>query len=426
MKEIDRLKALGIAPADIMLPMEGADMTRWPVIACDQYTSEPGYWEKVDAFVGGSPSTLRLIIPETYLETPKGAVMQRGVIDSMKKYLDDGLFRTVPQSFVYVERSTPHAALRRGLVTAFDLDKYDFTPGNQMPIRATEGTILNRLPPRMDVRRRAELECPHIMVLIDDPDCSVIEPLAKKKDGLDKLYDAGLMFGAGRAAGYRVDGQEGFARIASALEALAARGGMLFAVGDGNHSLATAKACWDELKGGLTDEERETHPMRYAMAELVNLHDAGLSFHPIHRVVFNADPVELVALLLWEMNKKGWSASMGAEPGSAQSIEYVCSEDKGFINVAHPPSPVDAGTLQQALDAVLATIPDASVDYVHGDAAAVCLGIKPGNMAFLLKGMEKTDLFPTVEKLGILPRKAFSMGEADEKRFYLECRRIKA
>lgn len=424
MDDLKRLKALGISPADILLPRAGADMTRWAVIACDQYTSEPEYWEKADTFVGTSPSALRLIIPEAYLGKPAGVELEKSVSQMMDEYLSGGVFREAPGSFVYVERSTPNAALRRGLVAAFDLEQYDFTPGNRMPMRATEGTILKRLPPRVAVRGRASLECPHVMVLVDDPGRSVIEPLETWKDDLEKLYDFELMAGAGSIRGFRV-GEERFAGIADALQKLSAGGGMLFAVGDGNHSLAAAKAFWDDLKQGLTAEERETHPARWALAELVNIHDEGLSFHAIHRVVFNADPVELVALLLWEMNKQGWHASMTGEPAGEQSVEYVCSEDKGYINIASPATPVAAGTLQQALDAVLEKLPEATIDYVHGDDTAATLGLKPGNTAFLLPAMDKSELFPAVERLGVLPRKAFSMGEADEKRFYLECRRIK-
>jgi hypothetical protein len=424
MNEIDRLKALGIAPADILLPKEGTDVSRWAVIACDQYTSEPHYWEKADSIVGESPSTLRLIIPEAYLETPKGAQLQQGITVAMDKYLAGGIFREVPQSFVYVERSTPHAAVRRGLVAAFDLDQYDFAPGNTMPIRATEGTILKRLPPRVAVRKQAALECPHIMILIDDPNKSVIEPVASAKGSMEPLYSTDLMLGAGSISGWRVDNSEQFAAIASALEKLNERGGMLFAVGDGNHSLATAKACWDDLKPSLSKEERENHPARWALAELVNIHDDGLAFHPIHRVVFHVDPADLLAELLWEMNKRGWVASMGKAESGKQSIAWTCPEDHGFINLSNPACPLAAGSLQEALDTVLAGLPEASVDYVHGDAAAVCLGQKEGNMAFLLKAMDKSELFPAVEKIGILPRKAFSMGEADEKRFYLECHKI--
>ena len=442
MSETKRLQALGIAPADILLPREGIDMRRWAAIACDQYSSEPDYWDRAFAFVGDSPSALKLIIPEAYLETPRGEAMQQSTIDEMDACLVAGVLREIPESFVYVERRTPHAECRRGLVAAFDLDKYDFAPGNPMPIRATEGTILARIPPRMAVRRRAALECPHVMILIDDPGRTVIEPLAQQKDAMERLYATELMAGAGGVSGWRVHGDERFAAIAGALEALAAINegkdpplatrppinggkGMLFAVGDGNHSLATAKACWEELKPGLTEAEREIHPARWALAELVNLHDQGLAFHPIHRVVFHADPVELVALLLWEMNKRGWKATMGAEPAGGQSIEYSCALDHGWINVAASACPLATGTLQQALDAVLPLVAGATVDYVHGAAAAVALGHREGNTAFLLQAMDKAELFPAVKRLGVLPRKAFSMGEADEKRFYLECRRIR-
>jgi hypothetical protein len=424
MKEIERLKALGIAPADILLPVEGMDLTHWAVIACDQYTSAPGYWEEVNRFVGAAPSALRLIIPEAWLETPRGEALQTGTVETMQGYISGGVFRNAPQSFVYVERSTPFTTLRRGLVAAFDLEKYDFTPGNRMPIRATEGTILKRLPPRVAIRRKAALECPHIMILLDDPQHTVIEPLAQKKAGMDKLYDTELMAGAGHVSGWRVDKAMEFGRIAGALEKLNAQGGMLFAMGDGNHSLATAKAWWDELKQGLSAEERETHPARWALAELVNLHDDGLTFHPIHRVAFNVDAAELLAQLFWNMNQRGWGASMGKEQSGAQSIEWRCAGDCGFINITKPGSPLAVGSLQEALDHVLPGMPEARLDYVHGDESAEALGEQNGNMAFLLKAMNKNDLFPAVEKLGVLPRKAFSMGEAPEKRFYLECRKI--
>ena len=425
MSALDTLKAVGMMPADILLPQEGTDMQRWAVIACDQYTSQSDYWEKAEEFVGGAPSALRLIIPEVYLESEKGRALQESTVREMGEYLTDGILRTLPQSFIYVERITPYAPMRRGLVAAFDLDKYDFTPGNSMPIRATEGTILKRLPPRMAVRRQAELELPHIMILIDDPDGTVIEPLGAVKHTLEQAYDTDLMLGAGHVAGWRVHGEPELARIAAALTALNKPGAMLFAVGDGNHSLATAKACWEEIKPSLSEAERENHPARWALAELVNVHDAGLEFHPIHRVVFGADAAGLIAALLWEMNKRGWAASMGAEPTCAQSIEYVCEGSTGYLNIGNPMCPLAAGSLQQALDAVLEGMPEASIDYVHGDEAAEALGRQPGNTAFLLGVMDKAELFPAVERMGVLPRKAFSMGEADEKRFYMECRRIR-
>jgi len=424
MQEIDRLKALGIAPADVLLPREGIDLERWAVIACDQFTSQPGYWEEVNRFVAGSPSTLRMIIPEAWLETPRGDALQTGIIGAMQAYLSAGAFKTVPESFVYVERGTPFTDLRRGLVAAFDLEKYDFEPGNQKPIRATEGTIVKRLPPRVAIRRKAPLECPHIMILLDDPAHTVIEPLSGQKAGLEKLYETDLMAGSGHIEGWKVDSAKEFGRIATALEKLNERGGMLFAMGDGNHSMASAKAWWDELKQTLSPAERETHPARWALAELVNLHDDGLVFHPIHRVVFHVDPADLLAELLWDMNRVGWGASMAKEEGGAQSIGWRCEGDSGFINIANPACLLASGSLQEALDRVLPQIEGAVLDYVHGGESASALGEQPGNMAFLLQAMDKGELFPAVEKMGVLPRKAFSMGEAQEKRFYLECRKI--
>ena len=421
----ERFAGLGIAPADLLVPAEGVDMGRWPVIACDQYSSQADYWERADAFVGDMPSTLRLIIPEVYLETPKGHALQELTVQTMDVYRREGVFRTLERSFLYLERTTPHG-LRRGLMAAFDLEKYDYTPGNRMPIRATEGTIVNRLPPRIAVRRRAALECPHIMILIDDPIDAVLGPLTAGRAGLEPVYDTELMLGGGHIAGWRV-GADRWETLAASLEGLCPEGGLRFAVGDGNHSLATAKAYWDEIKGTLTEEERQKHPARWALAELVNVHDAGLTFHPIHRVVFGVDDAALLATVLWEMNRRGWGAVLGDGPdeNATQSVRYACAGGEGWIHLKTPTCPLAVGSLQEALEAVLTAEPQATVDYVHGDEAATTLGCQPGNLAFLLTGMDKGDLFPAVEKLGVLPKKAFSMGEADEKRFYLECRAIR-
>jgi hypothetical protein len=342
----------------------------------------------------------------------------------MEHYLRDDVFTTAKDSLIYVERSTPYAPLRRGLVGALDLELYDYAPGATSPIRATEGTILHRLPPRMAVRRRAALECPHIMVLIDDPAAAAIEPLTAAKAAMEKLYEGDLMLNGGHIAGWRV-GEAQWGGIADALQALVSKGAMTYAVGDGNHSLATAKACWEEIKPGLAPQQQGNHPARWALVELVNVHDAGLTFHPIHRVAFHVDPAALLAALLWHMNEQGWQAALGAQD-APQTIEYVCEGGSGVIGIQSSPHPMAAGTLQAALDAVLQEMPDATLDYVHGDDAARALGAQSGNMAFLLSALDKGSLFPMVERLGALPRKAFSMGEADEKRFYLECRAIRA
>lgn len=416
-----RLEALGFAPADILLPKGSID--RWAVIACDQYSSQPEYWHRANELVGGEPSTLKLIIPEAFLEEPDIAERQRSCADAMGDYLHGDVFRVAAQSMVYVERSTPCVKLRRGLVGALDLELYDYNAGSTTPIRATEGTILHRLPPRVAVRRHAPLECPHIMVLIDDPAATVVEPLTARKHEMATLYEGDLMQGAGHIAGYRVDEKQ-FGSIADAIQTLKAKGGMTYAVGDGNHSLATAKACWEELKSTLSAEARQTHPARWALVELVNVHDAGLQFHPIHRVVFHVDDAALLAALLWHMNELGWAAAVGDED-APQTFEYACEGGCGVVGVRNSPHPMAVGTLQAALDAVLKEMPGATLDYVHGDDTAQEMGRRAGNMAFLLEPLDKGSLFPMVERLGALPRKAFSMGEADEKRFYLECRAIR-
>lgn len=413
----DAFHGLGIAPCDILLPQPHVDMTRWAVIACDQYTSQPQYWRDVASVVADAPSTLRMMVPEIYLDTPDADALQRGAVDAMQAYWQKGLFRQLTHSFVYLERTTPYAPLRRGLVAAMDLEQYAYTPGSPALIRATEGTIVERLPPRMAVRRRARLECPHIMILIDDPAGLVIEPLAAHKAACPVAYDFDLMARSGHITGYQVRDDALFAQIAGGLRALKDRGGMLYAVGDGNHSLAAAKACWDELKTTLSTAQQQNHPARYALAELVNLHDEGLHFHPIHRVLFNI-PEDFYAQLC---------ARMGARAGAGgkHTFTYLEHGRQQVLSVDTPANPLDAGTLQQALDALLEQYPALRIDYVHGDTAARQLAAQAGNAGILLGAMDKHSLFPAVQQLGALPRKTFSMGEAPEKRFYLECRAIR-
>lgn len=408
---------LGISPCDILLPQKWVDMTRWAVIACDQYTSQQSYWDEAEALVGDAPSTLRMIVPEIYLDMPKAGALQSQAVKVMEDYMRRGLFRRLESSFIYLERATPYAPLRRGLVVAMDLEQYDYNAGSQTLIRATEGTILKRLPPRMEVRRRALLECPHIMILIDDPEGLVIEKTAQYKAACAVEYDFDLMAGAGHVTGYRVHNDAIFDQIARSLRKLKDRGGMLYAMGDGNHSLATAKACWEELKKTLPPEQRENHPARYALAELVNLHDEGLHFHPIHRVLFGV-PEDFQARLC---------AQMGAREGTGGKHTFLSIHNgrETLLSVDNPQNPIDVGTLQDALDAMLEKMPGARIDYVHGESAVRELAARPGNAGILLNAMDKYSLFPAVEQLGTLPRKTFSMGEAPEKRFYLECRAIR-
>lgn len=407
-------EGLGIRPCDILLP-RGVDMRRWAVVACDQFTAQRDYWDAVEEYVGNAPSALHMIVPEIDLDTDKGRAQEARAARMMADYCGQGLFTAVENSFIYVRRQTPHAPLRQGLVVALDLEAYDYAPGSRSLTRATEGTIIERLPPRMAVRRRACLELPHIMVLIDDPDATVIEPLAHMADE-DALYDFDLMMASGHISGYRVQGDEPFARVAGALRALKQDGRMLYAMGDGNHSLAAARACWEELKPTLSPLEREDHPARWALVELVNLHDDGLVFHPIHRVIYGVDDQFLPRLM----------QAMHARPGTGSGHSFTCIQNglETALTVDAPTNPIDVGTLQDALDAVIAAMPGATVDYVHGADVVRQVAGKPGNAGVLLGAMDKSALFPAVEKLGALPRKTFSMGEACEKRFYLESRRI--
>ena len=419
---------VGFSAADILLPKH-VDMTRWSVIACDQYTSQPDYWERAAQMVGSSPSTLHLVLPEVYLEQDDVGRRIAQINASMRAYLDSGLFYVLNDSYVYVERTVAPGRVRRGLVGKIDLEQYDYSADSRSLVRPTEGTVESRLPPRMRVREQAPLESPHIMVLIDDALHTVIEPLQKQKNAMEPLYDFDLMADGGHIAGWRVAGDL-CAQVDAAMLFLLSgqqccRGvcrecapPMLIAVGDGNHSLATAKACWEKIKPALSERERRVHPARYsryALAELVNLHDGALAFEPIHRVLFDVDPNSVLDALQKQLG--------ACADGQGQVFTYAAGGRTGRLVVANPPSPLAAGTLQGFIDGYLAAH-GGTVDYIHGDDVVMELSKKPGAIGFLLPAMEKSQLFPAVREGGALPRKTFSMGHAYEKRFYLECRKI--
>ncbi len=421
----DTCRFPGFGPADILVP-QGCDLRLWSVVACDQYTSEPAYWEQVERLVGGAPSALRLTLPEIYL---KGDVSERiGAIGrAMRDYLNRGLFAAHPDSMVLVERTLSSGRVRRGLVGAVDLEAYDYNRGAQSPVRATEGTVLERIPPRVRVRENAPLELPHVMLLADDPGRTVLEPLAERAAEFPLLYDFDLMQGGGHIAGRLIAGQalRGVSRALSALArpdvfsekyGVSGKAPLVFAVGDGNHSLATAKACWEQVKKTLP--AGASHPARYALAELVNLHDPALEFEPIHRVVFGVEPERLLTEF------KAFYPCAAEEKAAGQRIGYVHAGGRGVLTVPNPPCNLAVGTLQNFLDACLKEH-GGRVDYIHGDGVAEQLGAQPGNVGFLLPAMEKSDLFKTVVLEGALPRKTFSMGNACDKRFYLEARRIR-
>ena len=418
----------GFGPADILLP-QNCDLTKWSVVACDQYTSQNDYWERVAQTVGDAPSTLKLILPESQLEDGHFEEHIADINRTMDEYLDEGLFRTLPNALIYVERWLDNKKLRRGLMGVVDLECYDYNAGSSSLIRATEGTVITRLPPRVAVRRNASLELPHIMVLVDDPDKRLIEHLTYETDRMEEVYDFDLMERGGHITGYLLP-EDLQADVCEILNTLArphdfarkydAKGKpvLLFAIGDGNHSLAAAKAAYEEKKQNTPQEQWADLPSRYALVELVNLHDESLEFEPIHRVCFDVDADELMKDFL--------AAYPGAHygDGDGHTITYVFDTEVGKITIPKPTAQLPVGTLQEVLDQWMQTH-SGRIDYVHGDDVTWELGRKPGNIGFLLPAMGKDELFKTVIFDGALPRKTFSMGEAHYKRFYLEARKIK-
>lgn len=397
-----------VTSTDILLP-RAEDMGAWSVIACDQFTSEPEYWAAAEARAAEKPSTLSLMLPEAWLHTARADGADGRIADTMRRYLAEGVFQTVPDSFIYVERTLSDGRVRCGLVAALDLEQYDFTGTQRASVRSTEGTVEERLPPRVNIRRGAPLEMPHTLLLMDDRTDSVLSLAEKAKDTLEKVYDFDLMLGGGHIAGWRVSG-ETKAAVQSALDALdnaalqrekygdaAENGKLTFAVGDGNHSLAAAKRFWEEKRETLPENERETDPARFALVEIENIHEPSLDFEPIHRVLFDTDTSAFAAKFTarrteWEAEDK----TLGERVAAAESFcrAYIAAHG-GYI------------------------------DYIHGDDTARSLGEKPNCAAVLLPPVEKSGLFLSVLKNGALPKKSFSMGNARDKRYYLECRKIR-
>ena len=404
-----------ITPADILLPAS-VDMTKWSVVACDQYTSQPEYWKRVADFIGDAPSTCKIVFPEVYLETADTDKTISKINRTMEEYL--------PKMFVYenavilVKRTFPSGLVRTGIVAAVDLEEYDFNKGATSPIRATEGTVLERIPPRVRVRENAPLESPHVMLLINDKEKTIIESAAKDTSGYKCVYNFDLMENGGHIEGYLLDTATADS-ITYKLNSLteSADAPLVFAVGDGNHSLATAKTCYENIKKTLSPEKALVHPSRYALVEVVNLHEDSLVFEPIHRVVFDCDPHVLITAFqeFYQNNNSSYPA---------QSFEIHYEGKCETVTIDAPSSNLEVGTLQNFLNEYQKTSP-LKVDYVHGDNVTRELGNKKGNIGFILPPMPKSALFETVIKDGVLPRKTFSMGEAHEKRFYLECRKIK-
>lgn len=405
-------------PADILLP-SGADWEKWAVIACDQYTSQPEYWEKVKALVGSAPSSLNIVYPEVYLS--EGAARTERICAAMRDYLDRGVLReAVRGGYILVERETEQGT-RLGLIGVIDLEEYDFTPGSRARIRATEGTVLSRIPPRVRIRENAPLECPHVMLLLDDAKRELIEPIAARSAELRKLYDFDLMLGGGHVRGYALEGETAAvaSRTIRAMEA--ERGDFFLAAGDGNHSLATAKTCWENIKTKLSAAETERHPARYTLVEVVNLHDESLVFEPIHRIIRGAELNTLTAEFRSYLDSEGMSAESG---GEIVLFDARGGREALSIRGLNGRLPVDA--LQRFLDGFIEQNPELSIDYIHGAESVAELVRDRGAVGILLNSIDKHALFPAIAAGGALPRKTFSIGKADEKRFYIECRRIEA
>ena len=419
--------------ADILLPAAGVPLDPWACIAVDQFTSQPEYWQRAEHLADGKPSTLHIVLPEAYLGTPQEAERLESIRRTMEEYRKSVLTRKV-HGYVYVERTQMDGTVRQGLVGAVDLDAYDYAKGSKPAIRPSESTVVERIPPRLKVRRGATLETPHVMMLADDADCTLIEPIGLIKNQLPPLYDGELMLGGGHLRGWAVEDPALIAGIDAALAALsdpaafarrwpAAKGQqpMVLAVGDGNHSLATAKAYWEELKPTLSEEQRRTHPARWCLAEVCNVHSPAIEIEPIHRVVFGVGAKELYAALdAWDQ-QQGSSTTM-----SDQRLRLADAHGESAVALANPPAPLTVGSVEAFLADFLPAHPGVTVDYIHGESTALALASDPAKpaTAILLPDFAKADLFKGVVLGGVLPRKTFSMGHAEEKRYYVECRKI--
>ncbi len=420
----------------LLLPRADVPLETWAVIACDQFTSQPEYWEEVRRGVGAAPSSLHLVFPEIYLDSANREEVITGINQRMQEYLADGVLVEQRPGFMLVERNVGRASTRKGLIVALDLEQYDYRDGTQKLIRTTEGTDESRLPPRIQVRQEASLETPHIMVLIDDPQRTVIEPLFLKD--LEEAYDVELMLGGGRVRGWRVDDGQLIDEVATHIACLS-RGEppMAYAMGDGNHSFATARAVWEQLKAEAEDESLVmNHPARHAIVELVNVHDEGLEFAPIHRAVFGVEVDDLLAELEANCAGLGFSrqtfpdrdawetACQQAAASEGHHIPYINGAERGLFSIAKPDFQLEVASLQVFLDRYLDAHSLASLDYIHGEEALEKLAAAPASIGFFLPVMDKHDLFETIVIDGATPRKTFSLGEAEEKRYYLECRRL--
>lgn len=402
-----------IRSCDILVP-NNCDHQKWSVVACDQFTSERGYWKKLEDFVGGADSTLKLIFPEAYLEDSDKDERIDNINRTMKEYLDGGVFKTLKDSFIVCKRTTASGISRLGIVLAVDLEDYCFTHPSNAYIRSTEGVVLDRIPPRLKIRQDAPVELPHIMLLIDDRKHSVIEPIWAAREGLEKVYDFDLNMGGGHLEGYRIDSQiviDEFGKYVDSVQDLYGTGknDFIFAVGDGNHSLATAQAHWNRIKEGLTDAQKAVHPARFALCEVENLHDDGIVFEPIHRFVFGVGE-DFIRYM--QANLSGEKEVKAFDKNGEYVLKVDCIGAKAIKDI------------QSAIDEYLKAH-GGTVDYIHGIEHLKDVASRNDGVAIAMPKIAKEELFDYVLKNGTLCRKAFSMGEAEEKRYYFEAKKIK-
>jgi len=402
--------------AKILLPKQEIDLEKWAVIACDQYTSQPEYWEQVKKEVGDTPSTLKLILPEVYIEDNKDYL--QNIHKNMKEYQEQGILENTDEKrLILVERIT-ESGIRLGIIGQIDLEQYDYSKGNNAFIRATEETVVSRIPPRIEIRRNACLELPHIMLLYDDNEQQIIEPLYEKVKSRSTIYDFELMLGGGRIKGYEIAGEEAL-EITELFEKKKEQSkGLLFAVGDGNHSLATAKACWNEIRSGLTASERENHPARYALVEVVNLFDSSMQFEPIHRVLFHAELEDFIDYLKTELEKQEIVLSEGKD------IVFISKNKSYGFSMENYGNKLMIDILQKVIDSYISQNFKVDVDYIHGEDNLRKIIDENNCFGILMPAIEKEMIFEMIRNNGTLPRKTFSIGHAHEKRYYLECRSL--
>ncbi len=422
------MKKNGLATPQVLLPNRKINLKKWAVVACDQYNSNPEYWQRVERFVGNNPSTLHMILPEIYLDEREMRIPDITYV--MEEYVANGVVEALPEGFILVQRQLA-SGNRTGLIANIDLEKYSLKPTKGTKIRPTEGTVMERIPPRVEIRKPALLETPHILVLLNDPRKKVIEPLLVRAKKFPVLYEFDLMEKGGHIRGSFVGDATEINDLYERLDMIAEENEILFAVGDGNHSLATAKAVWEEVKQELTAAEKRNHPKRFALVEVVNLYDEGLIFEPIHRVIFGVDTNALIGDLVRIFNRKGMEAKVFFKRSTAarfvnrvgnQSIDFAARDRRGYIQLDKPEHAMEAMNFQMVLDEYLSAHPEVKVEYIHGEDELSRLCEQNDTTGFLLPALKKETFIDALSQYGVLPKKCFSLGEANEKRYYLESR----